>query len=142
MMDVSLHGIGELQAQLARLSGRENRSAVSKAMRAGANIIKDRIAQLVPVDSGNLKRGIKVRSAKTRRGSVAFSILLPSRERLSIDHGDKYYYPIAVEYGHPAPDRKHAQPISYIRRGYDETESAALHVFESTYAAMIRSLSE
>lgn len=62
--DIEVEGLGELQRDLSKIYGKLNRKGLAKLMRPGAQKFRKAILQRVPVRSGALKRGLKVRTAK------------------------------------------------------------------------------
>lgn len=73
-------GLSELQRILDQLPSKLEANVMRGALRAGGNVIKKEAQANVPVDSGTLRKGIKV-STRSRRGQVT------ARVRTTGEHG-------------------------------------------------------
>lgn len=109
-----LFGAKELLAKLNRLEKKVRNKLMRRAIRNGIKIAHQTILGITPVLTGKLRQSLKVRKVpgKTRRGVIRIGVQTGSREELGIPANAKYYYPAAVEFGHPK-----APPHSYMRRG-------------------------
>jgi HK97 gp10 family phage protein len=116
-IDISMLGDRELEKTLARLPDVAQKRVVRKAFTKGGRVVLAAVKRHTPVKTGALKKGIKSRAGKARRGAVVRSVMLPYREELGIPADAKHYYPAAVEYGHG-----NVPPHSFLRKGYDEVE--------------------
>lgn len=65
-MDWKVEGFAELDRMLADLGPKVARRVATKALRAGARIVRDEARLRVPVQTGDLKRSIKTKSRKAR----------------------------------------------------------------------------
>ena len=61
---VNIEGMEELKKQLKKLDRRVRNNIVRSGMRAGASLVRREARSRVPVDTGNLKKNIKVSSRK------------------------------------------------------------------------------
>jgi len=128
MIAVDISGLGDtrLGKQLAKLEARIQKKIVRKALRtAGKMVLADARAR-VPVDTGALKKGLKLRAVKSRGGFVGVHITTPRRDELGIPQSAKHYYPAVLEYGaenHPA------RP--YLRPALDANRSKAIEIIRS-----------
>lgn len=107
IIDISLVGSQVLISALGKLGDRVQRKVVRQTMRKAAKRLNVAIVQNlsgIPVapDSG---RWLTAQAAqkpvsgrRTRRG-IVIGIPLPTREQLGIAAKDKWYYPMAIEYG-------------------------------------------
>lgn len=111
--------IKAFEALEPRLQGKTFRAATTQATK----LIRKAVLARVPVDSGNLKKGIKARSLPRSRKTIGRAVYLPERAALGIDKDDKWYYPAFAEYG---TRRQPAKP--FLRPAYDANEQAALEV--------------
>jgi HK97 gp10 family phage protein len=73
MAEIIVKGLSDLQKQLSTLAPRLQANVMRSALRAGANVIKEEAKANVPVDSGLLRKGLKV-STRSRRGVVTASV--------------------------------------------------------------------
>lgn len=86
----------ELQEALNKLPAQIERNIVRSGIRQGANVIRDAARENVPVDSGDLKKSIRV-STRSRRGQV--------RATVTAGGGDAFYAHM-VEFGTKPHDIK------------------------------------
>ena len=126
-IDISLLGGKELQETFRELPLRLQKSIVRKANTKAMRPIFNAVKRRVPVLSGRLLRGIKVRGIKRTRRNRAIGriLLLPPREALNIPPGDKFYYPAVQEY---VPTN--SESIGFLRKGFDEAESQAAQIMD------------
>lgn len=97
---VHFSGGPELKRQLEGLKKSFAKKVVNKAARAAARPILERAKANCPVDTGALKKSIKMRAVRSNRSGYAGVWIAPgTREELGIPQGAKYYYPSAVEFG-------------------------------------------
>ena len=136
-IDISMIGDKELLKQLARLSTpASQKKAIRPALRKSAKRIKPRVlANLsgspVAPRTGRLLAAMaaeKVHAIGRSRTVIGAGFDLPSRESLGIDPSDKYFYPIAVEYGHVrGAGKSAAPPRPYIRPAVDSNRESELN---------------
>lgn len=76
MNEISVTGFQELKALLEQLPARVARNAVARAVYAGAVIVRNDARTRVTVKSGKLKRSIRIKRKRARRGSfeVIYSV--------------------------------------------------------------------
>jgi len=72
--DLEIQGLDQLEQALLQLAEPAANRALRKGMRVGSNVIRDEIRSRAPVDTGTLKKEIKVRKLRDRPGSIAFKI--------------------------------------------------------------------
>jgi len=101
-VDISLIGNKQMQRKLRRLGKLIQKKIVKKALREGARPVLKSAQANAPVDTGLLKRSLKLRVLKTKRGGDVFGVgvMTGSRDQLDIAPDDPYYSPTAVEFGH------------------------------------------
>lgn len=86
-----------LARKMAALGPRVRSKVGRQALRAGAHVIRAEAQRRVPVDTGVLRKSIKVRSGRTRgRGELKMLITLGASNLYS---GDQFYGAF-VEFGH------------------------------------------
>ena len=135
-VDIQFLGDKELEAKLRRLSGPEQRRAVISALRASAKRTMPRLihnisGNPVKVRTGRLVSAFlqqSVKSEKSDRNLIRLGIPFPTRDQLGISADDPYYYPTAVEFGHPgAPAHPYARPAVDDHKS-DEIRLIGAHV--------------
>ena len=99
-VDISVLGDKELSKSLGRLEMKMQKSIVRKALRKAARPVLDSAKSLVPVMTGKLKDSLRIRTLKSRRGTVNVIVETGKRSELGISPNDKYFYPVVVEYKH------------------------------------------
>lgn len=134
MSENSVTGLAELQALLDQLPVKLERNVLRGAMRAGAKVQLEAAKAAVPVDSGTLRKSLKIRTS-ARRGVV----------KATLTAGDKKaFYARFVEFGTAAhwikpknakalffglfAERVHnpgAKPKPFMRPALDGTVQAA-----------------
>lgn len=139
--EFDLSGSEELQRLFDEFEPRIAKGALRKAMRRGINLIFQHIKSITPVLQydkkgrirGALKRHLKVRAIARSRRRFGVQIMTPTREQLGVDAKEKGYYPLHVEEEFGGKD-------SYLRRGWDQREKAAVAVIEHELGAEIERL--
>ena len=119
-------GMRELQNTIREL-GRLPQKCVTKAARKGARIALADAKMNAPVDTGNLKRSIKLVPEKNRvRGKKVFQV---SFDRSFNDvfvkisaEGKRSYYPASQEYGYFAVNGRFIPGFHYLRNSIDNNE--------------------
>lgn len=128
-IDISGLGDARLQARLKQLDAKVQRKVVRQALRAGAKVVLAATKALVPVDTGALKSGLKLRALKSRRGTFGIQVQTPTRAQLGIPSDAKGYYPAVLEYGaegHPAKP--------YLRPALEQARTAATTTIRTAIA--------
>ena len=117
---LTISGSRELARKLEELPKRVHRKVLSQAMRAAARVVQARAKALAPVDTGLLKRSLKIRAIRrNRRGNVG--VTLSTR---AVDFGPAFYGSF-VEYG-----TRKLRGRRFIKRAFDESKDAALAIAE------------
>lgn len=121
----------QLDAALAMLPDIIERRIMRQALRKAAQPILKRaranVSQLrrTGVKTDPLRRGLKIRALKARRGRrrLGIAVQTPTRDALNIPAGSKWYYPAHIELGtRNAP----AQP--YLREALDASRQEILAI--------------
>jgi hypothetical protein len=125
-VDVTVHGVRELERALLKLIGRAENKVVAQALRksavrARARVVENLSGVKVQVQTGTLRQAFKKSKIRgsTKRGFIRRGVTFPERDHLGITPDDPYYYPTAVEYGHGSVD---AYP--YMRPAIDEHKAS------------------
>lgn len=69
-----IKGAKELSAKLKRLSGSEGKKLLRKGLREGTKVIAAEARAIAPQASGELKRSIKTRALKRKKGRIGFRV--------------------------------------------------------------------
>ena len=100
---VSIEVLGDkaLQRKLKALPIALERKIVRKALRAAAKPVLATAKAMVPVESGKLQKGLKLRAlTKQKRGQFGVQVRTPTRDELGLPYAERYYYPAHLELGH------------------------------------------
>jgi HK97 gp10 family phage protein len=131
--DVSVFG-DEVAARLQALPDAVERRLLSRALREGGKVVLPVARSLTPVRSGRLRRSLKLRAMRRKKGRVGVLIFTGTREELQISGKDPYYYPTAVELG---TSKRRARP--YLRPALFRTREQATEVIgQVLWAGIVR----
>lgn len=135
-VDISVLGDKALEKKLAKLEPKVQKRVMRKTLRASTKRLKIEVIQNL---SGNPvhpldRRGtggwmqqqklVPVKALKRSRGRMGYTLPFPTREALGISPDDPYFYPAAVEYGHPRAPAK--APIRTAVNSRTPTELAII----------------
>jgi len=142
----SLTGLAEMNAPFDAMTNAMQKKIGRKATREGAKAVLVRARTLVPVKSGKLRKGLRVRSLKRSRTRFGHKVATPTREYLGIPAKDKHgkvpaYYPAVLEYGTKGGKRLESGGVSrprvaksYLRRALHEGRAEAVSVMQKVVA--------
>lgn len=94
---------------------------VTKAARKGGNVVMKAVKDAAPVDTGALKRGLKLKAEKSRKkGKKVYEITFPASEndvfqKRNADGEITGYYPVSQEYGYFARNGRYIPGYHYMR---------------------------
>ncbi|MGC1783475.1 MAG: HK97-gp10 family putative phage morphogenesis protein [Acidobacteriaceae bacterium] len=135
---IEITGLDAMRAKLNRLEEQVRREFVVKAVKAGANVIRDAMIEDAPVlaaksagsnalEPGALRDDIKTRAHVDKDG-VAVAHIGPSRKT--------GYVARFVEYGHREVKDNieigQVPPHSFLRPAFERSEAEAIETFKST----------
>jgi HK97 gp10 family phage protein len=106
-MAIQITGIKDIDKKLTKLGAKVTKKILRKAMRPVMKEVQKTAKSLVPVDTGNLKKGIKVRSAKRSRKYIG----------LDVRTDDDNFIAKFVEYG-----TENQSPQPFMRPAFDQHE--------------------
>lgn len=113
--DFSALGDKELVRRFEMLRGNMQKKYGRKALRAGAKVVQKTAKQRVPVRTGRLKKGLKVRALKRSRKHFGVGVVTPPRASLGL-WSDGGYYPAHLAWGWKATKRRaKAQPRPSVK---------------------------
>lgn len=126
---IRLEGAKELYRKLRDLPAKFARKILSKALRAGAKVVQAAAKKLAPKLSGLLRRSIKVRATKRKKGRVGFVVGTSAG-----DYKGKSFYGAFLEWGHRLGSRKlgskrrKVKPKPYAGPALKQTANEAVRV--------------
>lgn len=131
LASVDIRGQRETIRALETLSSKLQRKAISKSSRISGKILMEAAKRYAPVDTGTLKKSIKVRALKrNRRGDVGVVVGTSQREFV----GDLFYGAM-VEYG---TSKMEAKP--YMRPAYEEKKDEIVSTYQREILNQVNSL--
>ena len=141
-INISVLGSEELQRRLNALPAKVGKKIARKALRAGAKLVQARAKALVPVDEGDLRKSLKVRTRKRRKRQpdvFGIEVQTGTREQLGIKADAPGYYPLAVEYGYHRVDGTWIAPRSYLRAAIDATRARVIFMVKDSIRRLVES---
>jgi len=125
----NITGIRDVQRLLDRV-GRAPAKVLTKATKLGAYIVRNQARANAPVDSGALKRGIKLKAEKRRAGKKVYQISFFGRdgktgeEFIKIESdGSRSFYPVSQEYGWKS-DGGYIEGKRFLRDAFENNREA------------------
>jgi HK97 gp10 family phage protein len=118
----SITGDKELLQKLDRLEKRTTKGAIRKGTRQGAKIVQQATKSTVPVKSGALKRAIKVRAMKARKGTIGTrcTISMPG------DSKANWFYGSFQEYGWTTVNGRKVAGKHFMKQASSQSGQKAL----------------
>jgi HK97 gp10 family phage protein len=138
-----LRGVNGTIAGLRAFGKKFEGKAVRDAIRTGAKITQAKAKQLAPVQTGLLRKRIKVRAMKRKKGRIGITVTTSTKDYV----GDTFYAPM-VEYGHHVgsrslPNRTFVDGEFFMKEAFDQTEAPARRaIIESLRASLRRGAAE
>lgn len=108
-------GIDEIDKALAEMEKKVAKKLLKDAMKASMKPMLAAARAAVPVESGSLKKNIKLRTAKRSRTSFGFEIGVGEK-----DYSGEQFYGAFQEFG-----TSRMEPKGFLRRAFDENKDAA-----------------
>jgi HK97 gp10 family phage protein len=96
MEKTQILGLKELEAALRVFPVKFEKAVMRGAVRAGTNVFLKRAKSMVPVDSGDLRKSLRVSSAKAPRGLVKARLTAGGSRKKG---GKSVYYANMIEFG-------------------------------------------
>lgn len=111
MSSVKLQGGKELERKLLALDRKIARKIVSQALRAGAKVILKQARANAPKRTGLLRRSLKVKAGKSKKGRVSFVV-----QTAAGHYKGETFYGSFVEFGHKLGKRRRAKGVKDERK--------------------------
>jgi HK97 gp10 family phage protein len=141
----NIEGLKELERTIQRL-GALPQKCVTKAARKGANVALKAARQNAPVETGDLKKGLKLNGERARiRGKKVFQVSFNRNMndqfvKLSKDGNKRYYYPASQEFGFMNRGGGYTPGFRYLRQSIDEHRAEIERTTVSVLASEIDKL--
>ena len=119
-IDLSIFGNEVLIRKLRGLESKAQKAILRKGLREAAKMIAAEARTRAPYDTGALRKGIKVRAAKSKK-YIGMIVRTGTRAEMGIPETASHYYPALLELG---TSRLPARP--YLRPALDEKRTRAL----------------
>ena len=131
-----LKGVQEVQKAIKQFQPTLQKKLQRKATRKAGKPVLDTARARVPVMTGKLRKNLKLRSVKRKRGStvVGVSVKTPERHVLGISESDPYYYPSVIEYGSA---KRNISPRPYLRPALDQNKNNVRQIYASELKSLI-----
>ena len=119
-IEIEVSGESNIDLALRTLGPKIEKRILTKAFRVGAKVIlRQAQVNLAGISrtgrhTGQISRRLSVRALRRRKNRVGVIVQTPTREKLGIPAGNKWYYPAHIELG---TRRTTAQP--YLRNAFD-----------------------
>ncbi|MFZ3132765.1 MAG: HK97 gp10 family phage protein [Desulfosporosinus sp.] len=117
-------GVREVQ-QLLDQVGKAPAKALTKAVRPAAKLVQKAAKNRAPADSGALKKGIKIKAERRKKGKRVYQIGVfgaagGGEEFVKISKsGKRSYYPASQEYGWTDEHGNYTPGYQYLRKAAD-----------------------
>jgi HK97 gp10 family phage protein len=140
MSDNTEQQIEATKAKLKALDKKVQRSIIKKGLRVGAKIIQQAAKAAAPVESGLVKRSIKVRSGKAGKGVTKINVGMGAK-----DYTGKAFYASFLIYGHKQGNRKLGDKRksipanNFLGKAFEENKEAAQQAVIDSWLDQIES---
>lgn len=144
---IDLSGDAALLAELSALPGKLQRKAFRTASRRAGKIYAEAAKARAPVDTGQLRRSIKVRALKRSRTAVGVTVGTSKK-----DYTGDQFYAAFIEYGHKlgkrkrggnagdSDNRKQVPAKPFMRPAFDASAAQLQQVFISEIGNQLESI--
>lgn len=127
MLKLEINGLNKaVQGQLTELDKKFQNKVIRKGLRAGGKVWQSAARGEAPVQTGKLKRSIKVRSGKRKRDSISITVGMGAK-----DYTGEAFYGSFIEYGYHigkrslGDSRKAQKANPFMQRAYDQSKDEA-----------------
>lgn len=139
-VNLRLEGYEAVEKAFRRLEGPDQKKLVRASMRDGVKVVRDQAKARVPVRTGKLKAGIKVRALRRSRTRLGIRVTLPTREELGLPSSTPGYYPASVEFGRRTKDGRRVGAKPFLRPAWDESKERMMRVFATSLGRRMQQL--
>lgn len=115
--------------QTMKQMGKVPQKCVTKAARKGGNALIRAVRRNAPVDTGALKKGLKLKGEKHRKkGKKAYQVTFSADDndvfqKKNADGEITGYYPVSQEYGFFAKNGRYIPGYRYMRNAAEDNEA-------------------
>jgi len=120
-----------------KLAARAQKKVYRQAARKAAKPILQTAKAKVPVDSGKLKKSLKIKAIKRSRTQVGVVVVTGTRQQLGIDSSEKGYYPAHLELGHKDRSGKQIPARPFLRNSLKSHRGRSNRIFRNEMIAGI-----
>lgn len=126
-VQIQVLGDKVIERRLHELADATQKKVVTHALREGGRPVLKTAQTLCPVRTGALKKSLKLRAYKKRRqGIFGVAVFTGTRRELGIPEGYRWYYPMAVEYGHG-----NVPAHSFMRKALDDNRRKSMRIIKT-----------
>lgn len=138
-VDIDWSDFRRLSRTVEKLGGLPQK-CVTKAARKGGNLVLKAVRQKAPADTGDLKRGLRLKAEKTRvKGKKVYDIVFDAGmndvfQKPIQNPGEAggrsktAYYPASMEFGYFARNGRYIPGYHFMRGAAEESEESAAGV--------------
>lgn len=137
--EIDFSDISRLKKSIKKL-GKLPQKCVTKAARKGGSVVMEEVKNTAPVDTGDLKRGLKLKAEKSRtKGKKVYQITFSADmndvfQKKNADGKISGYYPVSMEYGYFAKNGRYIPGYRFMRKAAENKESEVQGVTITTLA--------
>lgn len=133
-----LEGADELRRTLRKLAdGREVNKLIRRSLRMAAGPVLETSRLLAPFLSGDLRRSLKIRSAKRSRKRIAIVVRPGTRAELGIPSSAKGYYPAHQAIGARGGRLKATR---YLRDSMEQNRQGSIQILNTNIGKGIEAI--
>ena len=140
VIDISMLGNKELSRQFDQLEPKVQKRLFRKGVRDAMRPVLKTAKELVPADTGDLRRSLKLRAGKRKRNVIRMTVMTGTREKLKLPDKGGGYYPMSVEAGYfDKRLRRHVAARPYMRPALHKNKQLMLAILGKHVRAAIAS---
>ena len=127
-VDADFSDLFRLKKSILQL-GKLPQKCVTKAARKAGNVVMKAVKRTAPVDTGDLKRGLKFKAEKSRKkGKKVYQITFSADmndifQKKNAEGKITGYYPVSMEYGYFAKNGRYIPGYRFMRKSAENKES-------------------
>lgn len=130
---IVITGIKEIDRALKKLDAVDAKKAIRKGVRAGLDAVLSSAKEKSPVKSGRLKKSLKKRALKRKKGRIGYKIVAQPTKKEAEANPDQYFYGAAVEFGtEKTPEN------DFMLRAFEEKKAEAEAIAIAEIKAQIK----
>lgn len=130
---IVITGVKEIDRELKKLEAIDAKKAIRKGIRAGLDVILAQTKQIVPVRSGKLKKSLKKKALKRRKGRIGYKIVTAPTKKEKEANPDLYLPGAAIEFGTESTPQN-----DFMKRAFEEKKAEAEAIVLSEIMAQIK----